>query len=172
MARSSIIGTGWQDAWGTAGTHAMKPSPHIEGLGSYAARLDDRMAFLAFQQTDVVFTEEMNKLYSLPEGQFLKLDQYRIYYNGNYPQLFFAFRIDHAYPPTSVAATFSLRFKNVDFGTKTYTITGNLAVEWFADIPDSFAPGEYGFQFYGAAGEYSELLLVGATQLTFLPTRF
>jgi hypothetical protein len=151
----------------------MKPSPHIEGLGSYAARLDDRMCFLAGQQTDVVFSEDVNKQYNFPYDTFIKMEQYRAYYNGHYPQMFVGFFLRNEGDAGDMTATFSLKFRGIDFGTNVYAVPEKVTVEWFVDIPDSFPAGEAAFQIYGASGhvQYYDLLM-GGPHMTFLPTRF
>lgn len=177
MPRSSIIATFWKNAWGTAGTQYMKPSPHIEGLGSYAEKLDDRMCFLAFQQTDVVFSEDMNNQYDLSLDEFVVLDRYNLYYNGRYPQLLFGFRHYWTGDPGSPASgTYSVRFGDVDFGTVTVQAVdshGGSTVDWYIDIPDSFAAGEYTFSFWGASGDagYPYIDAAAGAHLSFLPTR-
>jgi hypothetical protein len=171
------MGTLWQEAWGTAGTQYMKPSPHIEGLGSYAAKLDDRICFLACQQADTVFSEDINKQYVLSLDTFAMLDRYKVYYNGHHPQLMFGF--EHRWngePGNEASATYSLRLGDVDFGTIMVeeTFLGGSVVEWYADIPDSFAAGEYMFRFDGASGDagYPDIDAAAGAHLTFLPTRF
>lgn len=177
MPRPSVIATFWKNAWGTAGTRYMKPSPHIEGLGSYAEKLDDRMCFLAFQQTDIVFSEDMNNQYNLPSGQFIVLDRYALYYSGWHPQLLFGFR--HYWtgnPATPASGTYSVRFGNVDFGTVTVRSVdaqGGSTVDWYIDIPDSFTAGEYVFAFFGASGDglWYEIEAAAGAHISFLPTR-
>lgn len=172
MPRSSIVGTGWQSAWGTAGTQSMMPALFIEGLGSWAGKMDDRMCFLAYQQTDVVFSEDMNTQYGIGHNYLAKMAQYHVYYNGHHPQMLFGFNIYRGGLPLGVAATLSVKLGDVDFGTAMVVVAVATAVEWYADIPESFAAGEYKFKFYGGSGDddYFQIDVAGP-HLTFLPTR-
>lgn len=172
MPRSSIIGTLWQDAWGTAGTQAMCPAPHIEGLGSYAEKIDDRLCFLAAQQADNVFCEDVN-IQAGVTPVFVKMAQYRLYYNGYHPQFVLGF--DHYWNGAAgdpAPGTYSMRLGGVDFGTIVVTTTNATTVEWYADIPDSFAAGEYTFQLYGASDHnYFFQIDFAGRWLALLPTR-
>lgn len=172
MPRSSIIGTAWQNAWGTAGTQSLVPAPHVEGLGSWAEKMDDRMCFLAFQQSDVAFCRDINQNYSFPHNTFGRLEQWRIYYNGYHPQVVMGFDVYRSGQPLAISATFSVRLGDVDFGTGIVTLSNATKVEWYTDIPTSFAAGEYAFKLYGASGDdnYWALELAGPW-MTFLPTR-
>ena len=178
MPRDSIVGTFWrpqfnaQGAWGTNGTQSMVPAPHIEGLGSFAAKLDDRICFLAFQQADTIFSETENKGYTPGNNILARMEAYHVYYNGCHPQLAVGFRHQWRGDPGAPATgTYSLRFANTDFGTIRMQTAGGTSVMWFADLPDSFAAGEHLFALFGgAAFGYSDIY-VSCTWAAYLPVR-
>lgn len=155
MSRSSIMGTGWQDAWGTAGTQSMQPSPHIEGLAAFAQKADDRMCFLAAQQTDTMFSEDANKTYQVENGPLVLLDRYHVYYNGHHPRLVLGFTHSIGGGVYAQAGTYSVRFGDVDFGTVMVSTPGGTICEWYVDIPDSFSAGEHLLKIYGATDQTS-----------------
>ncbi|MBU8871390.1 MAG: hypothetical protein KOO60_11050 [Gemmatimonadales bacterium] len=172
MPRSSITGTGWQDAWGTLGTQSMQPSPHIEGLAAFAQRIDDRVCFLAAQQTDTVFSENGNKAYQINNGPLVLLDRYHIYYNGRHPQLVFGFGHSIGGGVYAQAGTYSVRFGDVDFGTIIVSTPGGTTCEWNVDIPDSFSAGEHLLKIYGATNEIYTPPWFYGVWVTFLPCDF
>jgi hypothetical protein len=148
MGRDSTIGTKWQEAWGTAGTQYMKPGTHIEGLGSLAEKIDDRMAFLAFQNTDVLFSEDTNFAFA-PDGEEFKLAvQWLVYYNGYHPHLWFRFFYGNGGAPVGKAGTTSLRLGDIDFGTLSVTRNGGTFIEWCVDVPETLHAGEYPLKVY------------------------
>lgn len=181
MPRNSVTATLWRNlsgptdiggAWGTHGTQSMVPVPHIEGLGSWAAKMDDRLCFLAFQQADNIFSEGANKGYSVGDGAFAMIEQYRVYYNGYHPQMVFGFSHYSWHGGLGVSGTYSVRLGGVDFGTVKVSTPGGTTCEWYVDIPDSFAAGEYTLQFYAANGNDEHAFIdVYDTWAAWLPVR-
>ena len=175
-SRSSIIATLYNDAWGTRGTQYMTPVAHIEGIGSWAAKMDDRMCFLAYQQADVVFSEDINKQYSIPLNQLVQLDRYKVYYSGFHPQMLIGFEHRYTGGGAAPSATYSLRMGDVDFGTirvQAVDFNGGSVVDWYADLPEGFVAGEYPFWLYCGSGDtgFQDIDAAAGAHLTFLPTR-
>ena len=170
MSRSSLIATTFRDAWGTAGTQSMKPSPHIEGLGSWAGKMDDRMCFLAFQQADVVFAENVNAGWDMGDEQFDLLETWPLYYNGYHPEMLLCFDFVHSGgAPVSHPGTFSTRLGDVDLGTIRVSTAGATHVGWYINIPAPIEAGEYDFSIYGASDESYFLMRMYRPHLTFVP---
>ena len=178
MPRDSITATLWrpglnaQGAWGTNGTQSMVPVPHIEGLGSWAEKMDDRMCFLAFQQADTIFSDYANEMYHPGDNEYARIYQCRFYYNGVHPQMVLGFsQAWSGFVGNPPHATYSVRLGDMDFGTVTITPSQSTTARWFADIPDSFAAGEYAFQIFGAAEfSYTQLHIYGLWA-AYLPVR-
>uniref|UniRef100_A0A6M3KNA3 Uncharacterized protein n=1 Tax=viral metagenome TaxID=1070528 RepID=A0A6M3KNA3_9ZZZZ len=178
MPRDSITATLWRTtynvpgAWGTNGTQSMVPVPHIEGLGSWAGKMDDRMCFLAFQQADTIFSDYAHDAYHPGDNEYARIYQCRLYYNGVHPQMVVGF--SHAwsgYVGNPPKGTYSVRLGDVDFGTVKVSGPGGTTVYWYANLPDSFAAGEYTFQIYGAAEfSYTQVSVYGIWA-AFLPVR-
>lgn len=174
MPRDAFMATKWQDAWGTAGTQSMVPSPHTEGLATWAGKMSDRIAWLAFQQADTVFCNAGPVSYELnAEDTWEKKSQRRVYYNGHYPQVVFHFtHWRWGNVPLGCDATYAVTINSVDIGTCIVVTPNATHCAWFCDIPPALDKGEYTFQFWMRSDSSGWLWArCGGLCMTWLPMR-
>jgi hypothetical protein len=153
----------------------MVPSPHKEGLATWAGKMSDRIAFLAFQQADTVFCLSRFDTFSVGAvNTWDKVRQCRVYYNGHYPQVVFHFVHDRASSlPLGCSATYAVTINNVDLGTCIVSTPTATACAWFVDIPAALDAGEHTFQWWMRSDDDDDWYWArcAGLSMTWLPVR-
>jgi hypothetical protein len=170
MARNLIIATTAVNTWPSTGTHGLIPVPHIEGLGSYAQRLSDREAILAYNNFDIITpvpTPAFELTINYPHFDYL--DKYPIYYSGWHPALLLTWYVAATGLPLGRSFSLSVAFGGIDMGTMTATFVNARSYRWAMPVPAQVESSEYFVRLYAANPAQYYKITMSQFLLSWLP---